>query len=217
MLRHEVYIDGSIQQDLGFSFAPLQEIHAVWFLSSPTFEIPGVANRLSLMGIDENNGLIECRFGESEVLEIESQVPKDIHWITEDGKHLYLRFSHRRAEVGERFYKPGFSLKFQEQSYKQAGDEEKDERHEYEMKPENGSSLYLQALGMHLFLYGVYPQRDLMVFRCGTFPGIGKEIEVTESKPGGFKYRNTGGAYENFYDESQELTIRLVPPKDEDD
>ena len=58
MLRYEVHIDGSIQEDLGFAFARLNDIHLVWFLQDKTFHIEGVANDLRL--VRKRDGIIRA-------------------------------------------------------------------------------------------------------------------------------------------------------------
>ena len=210
MLRHEIYVDGSIQQDLGFALAPLEELHAVWFLPAPSLNLPGIANELSLLHFDEVNHEVAFRFGPQEVIRLSEDSPMDIHWVTEDQKHLYLRFQLRTVEAGESVYKEGYSLKAEEVFSQEEEGKNENARHCYDLPLRSGESLYLEALKQYLFVYGIYPGRDMVVVKCGAFPGLGKSYEVTEEHPSGFKYRNTGGAYENFYDEYQELVLTLV-------
>ena len=208
MLRYEISIDGSIQQDLGFALTPLQDIRAVWFLTSPTFSLQGVANELTLLLLNRDFHRADFRFGENEVFHIEEDKPIDIHYVTED-RHLYLRFTLRVREVGEQRYKEGYRLSIQEKASKEDSSGTENAQRHYEIDIDNGGVIYLEALKQYLLIDGVYPSRDMITVIFGPAPGVGKVYEISETKPGGFKYHNTGGAYENFYDECQELSLSI--------
>ena len=209
MLRYEVHIDGSIQEDLGFAFARLNDIHLVWFLQDKTFHIEGVANDLRLLSLDKASREITFAFGENETYRLDEFSPLDLHWSTAEKKHLYLRFNFRIIESGEPRYHLGYVLRIKEIVTLEDENGNKNESKEYTMPIINGGSIYLESLKQYLFISGIFPSRNLVHVIYGPSIGVGKKYEIIEGKSTGFKFRNTGGAYETFYDEYQELEISL--------
>lgn len=219
MLRYEVRIDGSMQEDLGFAFAELQQIRTAWILDHPSFRIEGVANELSLIELNKEHGTCDFRFGETERIHLEEETPLDLHWEAAERKHLYLRLRLHSYEAGDEYFRSGYKLRIIENVSIEGVGNNRNDKKEYDLPIRNGASLYLEVLKQYLFISGIFPSRNLVIVTYGPAPGVGKNYEVAEGKPTGFKYRNTGGAYENFYDEYQELTISLeeeVPDTEEE-
>ena len=210
MLRYEVHVKGQCAEENPFFPLPIEEYDDIWPLIEPSFPLKAIEASLHLERIEPSESKAYIRFWGSKTIEL--PLDQEVHFKSDlgDKKFIELFLTMRAYECGEMVYKKGFFLRVDEDYEHIEGYEKDFFQKSYDLEIRLWNCLYLEHSKQYVTIVGIFPKYEKITVKIGPKRGQGKAYTVTEDEPGGYRYEDSGGAYESYLYTRQIIAVALM-------